>query len=253
MAASASSTVSTPAFHADDPEEAGNYRTVSVLAILCLVFGVLSPLALIGLLLIALPLFGIALGFLALRHIAVSENALTGRWAAILGIGLCVAGAVAPFSRDIIQTRLRSHQAEVFARNWLKMVAAGEMDRAFRMTYDGTHRAPLPDPGAPAPKTTPYEDFLNRPIIKAIRAAGKNAEVRLVGTLDYQSSSYRLVVLRQQFVVLGDSDTSSSAAKKPLEVIVTIQRAQLRGESMSRWLIGRCDDAATASTSTGAR
>ena len=44
MATGTSPTVTSPAFHANDPEQTTDYRTLSVLAIISLVFGLAAPL-----------------------------------------------------------------------------------------------------------------------------------------------------------------------------------------------------------------
>src|SRR5438874_2243110 len=107
MATNTPSSVLSPAFRADDPEETSSYRSLSVLAIISLVVGIAAPLAFIGPLLLAIPLFGIALSLVALRQIAASEGALAGRWAAITGLSLCVVSIIAPFSRDMVQHAIR--------------------------------------------------------------------------------------------------------------------------------------------------
>ncbi len=170
MATGTTSTVSAPVFHTDDPEQASGYRTLSVLAIISLIFGLASPLSLGGPLLKAIPLFGIAVSLLALRRIAISGGVLAGRWAALAGLMLCVAFAVIPFSRDVVERSIRTHQAEEFGRRWIDLLASGKLEQAFHLTVDGTRPAPKPEPGAPPPKTTPYQDFLNQPIIKELHA-----------------------------------------------------------------------------------
>src|SRR4051794_40807962 len=109
MATGSPSKLSSAAFHSDDTDEAIQYRSVSALALVSLVFGLLSPLSFGMPLLIVIPLFGIGVSIVALRRIAASEGALTGSWAAIVGLFLCIAFALAPFSRDAVVrwTRVR--------------------------------------------------------------------------------------------------------------------------------------------------
>src|SRR6476620_3954579 len=115
MATSTSTTTTpSPVFHGDDPEQTTEYRTLSVLAIISLVMGLAAPLAVAAPFLLAIPLFGIAVSLVALRRIAVSGGVLAGRWAATLGLVLCVASAVLPISHDMIQRAIRVHQAETF-------------------------------------------------------------------------------------------------------------------------------------------
>ncbi len=247
MATGTSTTVSTPAFHADDPEQTTEYRTLSVLAIISLVFGVAAPLALAAPLLLAIPLFGIAVSIIALRRIATSGGVLAGRWAAISGLVLCVACGVAPFSRDLVLRSIRTRQAEEFGQNWLGMLTSGQSERAFQLTVDGARTPPPPEPGTPPPKTSPYQSFVDQSLIKSLTAAGANAEIRFDGTLSYQPQTYRNVIVRQQFEIRA---ASASAEGQPVQADLTVQRAQLPGEVFSRWLVTRYENATAAAGST---
>ncbi len=142
MATGSSTTAYNPAFQGDDPEQTTEYSTLSVLAIISLVIGVVAPLAIVSPLLLAIPLFGIAVALLALRRIAVSEGTLAGRWAAIVGLALCIASAVGPFSHSFAQRTIRSNQAAEFGRSWIAMVTSGDSKQAFRLTVDGSRPQP---------------------------------------------------------------------------------------------------------------
>src|SRR5689334_11203022 len=174
MATGTSSNVSAARFHSDDSEEVAQYHSLSVLAIISLVFGLAAPLAFGMPLLVAIPLFGIAISILALHRIAASDGALTGSWMAVAGLFLCVACAVAPFTRDFIFRSIRIHEAQSLAQKWFELIVAGHPDQAFRLTVDGNRPPPAPAtpatpgvPGEPPPKTDYYQTFLSSPIIKA--------------------------------------------------------------------------------------
>src|SRR5262245_2800485 len=121
MATGTSFAVAAPAFHADDPEETAEYRQVSVLALISFVLGILSPLTFASPLLMAIPLFGIAFSILALRQIAGSQGGVSGRWAAVAGLFLCVISLVAPFSRDLVFRSVRTREAVSVGRDWLEL------------------------------------------------------------------------------------------------------------------------------------
>src|SRR4051794_32093172 len=178
MATSTTHTASAPVFHGDDPEQTTEYRTLSVLAIISLVMGLASPLAVAGPFLLAIPLFGIAVSLVALRRIDVSGGVLAGRWMATVGLVLCVASAILPVSHAMIQRAIRVHDAETFGRNWVAMVTSGNLKEAFHSTTDATRPIAPPDPGAP-PKAPPYDTFVNHPVIKALKAAGASADIRV--------------------------------------------------------------------------
>src|SRR6476646_8224154 len=85
-----------PAFHDDDAEQATGYRTLSVLAIIGLVIGIISWVALFHPLLIVVPLVGIGVSILALRQISTNPSVIAGHGVALVGLALCIASLVAP-------------------------------------------------------------------------------------------------------------------------------------------------------------
>jgi len=256
MATGTTSSVSAPAFHADDPEQTIEYRSLSVLAIISLVFGLASPLAFAAPLLSFIPVLGIALSILALRQIAVSDGIVAGRGAAMFGLVLCVVSVIAPFTRDYVLRSIREHQAKEFALDWIQRVTSGDMEPAFHLTVDGTRpQAPPPkgmppEPGPPMPTKPPYQDFLDQPIIKQLKAVGPNANISFLGTREYSPTTFRNMVIRQRLAVAPASASGKNNEGAPIEIVVAVQRAKLPGEGASRWLIARCLDAKVADQST---
>lgn len=245
MATGTTGTASAPVFHGDDHEQANEYSSLSVLAIIALVIGIAAPLAIAAPFLLAVPLFGIAVSLVALRRIAVSGGTLAGRGAATLGLVLCVASAVLPVSRDLFQRAIRVNQAETFGKTWVSLVTSGSLKQAFRMTVDSTRpvapnppgepgKPPAPGDPSPAPKVNPYETFVADPVIKALEAAGAKADVSVRDTLDFQVATYRNVTVRQLYRVIPEP---SSASAQPFEFILSVQRGVIPRESMSRWLV----------------
>jgi hypothetical protein len=211
-----------------------------VLAIISLVMGLAAPLAIAAPFLMAIPLFGIAVSLIALRRIAVSGGTLAGRWPATIGLVLCVASAVFPVSHDMIQRMMRIHDAETFGKKWVGMVASGDLKEAFHRTVEGNRPAPpATDPmGQPvaAPKVSPYETFTAQPLIKALQAIGPNPNIVIRSTADYQAATYRNISVRQVYSV-SPAPASSGGTAQPVEFVLSIQRATLPREGMSRWLI----------------
>jgi hypothetical protein len=221
------------AFHSDDVEHVASYQSLSILAIFSLIVGLLSPLCLLWSGFLALPLVGIVLSLLAIRRIATSDGQLAGRGAAIAGLSLCVAFGVMSFSHQSITRYLRSNQAEEFGREWLALIAANDTNRAFKATYDGNRPLPPPEPGAPAPTTTPYEDFLSSTLIKKILAAGKDAKIQFADTLEFTWQAQSSFLVKQRFNVTpqtGDADSR-------VAIDLTMHRARYRGEAIPRWLV----------------
>jgi hypothetical protein len=226
-----------PAFNADDVNNVAEYRSLSVLAIISLLIGLASPLCLLTPVFLMLPLFGAAISLLALRRIAVSEGRLAGRWAATIGLALCVASGASAVSRDAVVRYVRTSRAEEFGRGWLAKLVAKETEQAFKMTVDGTRPQAPPEPGMPAPESTPYEQFMDNPFVKAVLAAGKNATVESWETQEYAAQSQKDYYVRQRFRVTPQGDSGKAGATNAIEAILTLQRSRFRGESNSRWLV----------------
>src|SRR5262249_10368710 len=145
-------------------EQTTGYRTLSVLAIISLVFGLVSWVALFHPLLIVVPLLGIGISILALRQISTNPSVIAGRGVALAGLTFCIASLVAPTSRDLIFPTIPTSQEKTTAPIFLDLFTAGNMEEAFRHTYEGARPKPAPpaEPGAPppaAPKQSPLEAF----------------------------------------------------------------------------------------------
>src|SRR4051812_34358136 len=206
MATGTTSKLKPVGFHSDEPEEVNEYRSLSVLALVSLIFGLAAPLAFGMPLLVGIPLFGIGISILALQRIATSDGTLTGRWMAAAGLFLCVAFAIAPFSRDYALRAIRLRDAQSFAQKWLETLIAGHTEQAFRLTFDGTRPPPSasaqpPMPGDPPPKADYFKTFLESPVIKAIQAAAANAEIVPGEVREYTPQTYRNLWIRQVFTV----------------------------------------------------
>jgi hypothetical protein len=228
---------SEPAFHADDAQQVAEYRTLSALAIVSLIVGLAAPLCFAWPLLLAIPLIGVAVSVVAIRRIDSSDGALVGRWAATAGLALCVASGTAVVSRDLVTRSLRTGQAEHVGRQWIQLLVAGDIEKAFRLTVAANQRPePMPGPPEPKPEKTPYEQFRDDPIIAKLAAAGADAQVQLAETSAYEPQPYGQFVIRQQFVVAGGG-AADGEQSEPIQIVLTLQRSRLFQESQPRWLV----------------
>lgn len=226
-----------PAFHADDTEQVAGYRTVSALAIVSLLFGLAAPLCFAWSLLMVIPLFGAVISLVAIRRIDTSDGALAGRWAATAGLLLCVASGTAVVSRNLATRYARTRQAEVFGRDWIELLLTGDKEKAFRMTVDASRRAPpVPNPGLPTPTKTPWELFLESPVVTQLADAGADSDIQFVDTLRYEQHPIRQFIIQQKFLVVL-RNTAAATHAHPIEVLLTLQRSRLNRESQQRWLV----------------
>ena len=228
---------SAPAFHADDTEPVAEYRSVSALAIASLVFGMASPLCLAWPLLLVIPLVGTAISIFALRRIDTSDGALAGRWAATAALALCVFSGTAAVTRDLGTRYIRTWQAEKLGREWIELLLAGETEKAFQLTVAGNRREPpIVEPGMPAPTETPYELFLDDPVVSALTKAGERSEIQRAETLIYEPQPRRQFIIQQEFAIAPRASADQSP-QHPIEAILTLQRSHLAGERQPRWLV----------------
>ena len=244
MATGTSISGSSSAFHVDDPEQAGGYRTLSIPAILGLVLGLWSPLCFGAPLLLVIPIAGIAISLFALVRIDASDGALAGRPAAVVGLVLSTAMVVAPTARGFVLEHLRTGQATEFATGWLNLVVSGETEHAFKLTTDSL-RGPAPaEPGTKGEKPAdPYDTFRSQEIIKQVSAAGPDAHVRLVEITGYDPQSFERVYVRELFEV-----APAKSGAQPIKVAITLQHTRLAREGRSRWLVWTLDDGSKPSS-----
>ena len=215
METTTTSTAHEPAFHADDLEVA-NYRTLSGLAIVSLVFGLAAPVSYAFPVLLAIPLFGIAVSLLALRRIDTSDGALTGRGAAITGLVLCVGSVCATLGYAQMSRFLHVRQAEAFGRQWITLVSFGRLDQAYKMTVTGSRPEPPPTPGAPMPEETPFESFTDNAVIQQLVDAGAGAEVRFAETTSYDRMPGQQCYVTQRFSVTPAEAATPTASGSSL-------------------------------------
>jgi hypothetical protein len=231
-----------PVFHSNDFEEAPEYSSVSALAIASLVLGLASPLCLVSRVFLILTVLGIALSIFALVRIAASDGSLAGRWAAVLGLALCVGFGTAEISRGAITHYLRTSQARNVAQQWLEVLAAGKLDDAFQRTVEGQRpRSPLGDPGAPPPTTTPFDEFTKLEVIQRIAAAGDKARIVFKGTDAYQRINWRQFIVQQRFQI-APAAKPDGAKPDPFDVAITVQRSRFARESASHWLVWKYEE-----------
>ena len=234
----------TTTFHSDDVESLGNYRTLSVLALVSLVIGLASPLAFSAPLARAIPLIGIGISLIALRRIAVSDGVLAGRWAAMVGLALSVASLLAVLSYDRVKEHLHVRQAEEFGTQWLATLQSGDTKRAFRLTSQGAQPSRPPDePGMPASKN-PYDEFLANPVIQRLSQSGTSGKLSWKALFLRSGPGRRVLgwtkVCRDSRLIQTERIANVAG---PIHVDLKLQRGRLPGEGLSRWLVVSYQDA----------
>jgi hypothetical protein len=109
------------------------YQKVSLLAVVSLVLGILSPTAFAHPLLWIVPLIAAGLAIWSLRVIAASNSALVGRRIAIAALALAMLfGAWAPsrhYSRQVVLSR----HGQQFVQHWVELVRNGRLYEAYEL------------------------------------------------------------------------------------------------------------------------
>jgi hypothetical protein len=231
-----------PAFQAEDLDQVANYRAMSGLAIVSLLFGLASPVCFTAPVFLSIPLFGAALSLLALRRIADSDGGLAGRWAAAAGLALCVASAATAISYAEVTRYVRTRQATQLGYQWLGLLTSGKVQDAYQLTVDSTRPAP-PEPPAnlpgSAPPEPPFEQFVKNPLVTQLASTSGQADIRLIQTLAYEPQPPRQCIVQQQFRVVpgATATTDANSGSSPIEAILTLQCSRLPGESRLHWLV----------------
>jgi hypothetical protein len=117
-----------------DEKPLAGYRGVSLTAVIALVLGIASILALVHPLLWVVPPVAVVVALIAIRAIDAPDSNLTGRNLALVGLAIAlVFGLWAP-SRAITRQAKLFGQARVFADEWFELVRAGKLHEAHQLT-----------------------------------------------------------------------------------------------------------------------
>ncbi len=116
-----------------DETAVSTYRSISLAAVLALVFGCASALALIHPFLWVIPAVAVVIAIVALRGIAREGANLTGRGLAITGLVLALFfGSWAP-TRIVTRQSHLYRQARPYADQWLELMRAGKLYEAHQL------------------------------------------------------------------------------------------------------------------------
>ncbi len=131
-----------------------DYQSLSPLAALALLLGLLSPAALIAPLLLIVPAAAFGAGALALAKIRNSDGALSGAALARWGIALSLACAVAAVVRVPVRDALLRRQMASAASQWFTLLAEQRIEDSIKLLGGSATQSlgpPPPAPGADPP------------------------------------------------------------------------------------------------------
>jgi hypothetical protein len=140
-----------------EADELGRYTSLSALAVVTLLVGLLSPVAILVPSFVVVPIAGILLGLFALLRINASSGALSGTKLIYCALALCVFSAVAGPVRIKVRDAAYINQADQVARQWLAAAIGDHPKDAVEMLSGSALMGitgPPPDEGPP-PKLEP--------------------------------------------------------------------------------------------------
>jgi hypothetical protein len=180
---------SIPDVHITDAQdtELAVYRALPGQAVLGLIFGLLSPVALIDPMLWAIPPLGVVFSGWALRRIKNNAPAMTGRKMALAGLTLSLLLAAAAPTDWLVYRRMVCNEAEQFAALWFRYVTQDEPQKAYQLTMAPQNRQPLDGPlwafyrNAPRVRQE-LENYVKQPLVRTLLALGPKARVRFYET-----------------------------------------------------------------------
>lgn len=134
-----------------EPVDDDKYSQLAPLAVIALVLGMASLLALIGPLFFLVPAAAIGVALIALGKIRQSDGALSGAGLARVGLALATICLVASLVRGEVRNRMLQEQAGATAERWLQLMTAGDAaDARALLTGDAA--------GGLVPRSNPGEE-----------------------------------------------------------------------------------------------
>jgi hypothetical protein len=234
---STSSTVDSRSVGVVGLDEDSTYHSPSVLAIVSLCLGIISPVALFAPLLLALAIAGILIGLLALRQISTSDGALIGRSAALWGVGLSIVAIAAVFTRSAVNEQLLTRQAKAAAEEWFALLQSGESEQAFELTTASRQGPPKVPPGAPEPETppvSPLDTFRADPVVHFLLEHADGKPVKFVRTEIVDPADVTNARIQQLYEVDVPAEVGS---RQSTTIEVILQRVRGYGANPAQWLV----------------
>jgi hypothetical protein len=132
-----------------EPSAEDKYSQLAPLAVVALLLGAASLLALIGPLFFLIPVAAIGVALVALGKIGRSDGALSGSGMARAGLALGTIFLVAAFVRSEVRDRMFRDQAADFAVRWIRLMTDGDVAAARTLLTGDVARSlvPRPEPG----------------------------------------------------------------------------------------------------------
>ena len=197
--------------HTTNPElHIGNYRSVSLLAVVAFLLGLLSPISLANPILWMIPVGGLLCGILAFFRLKSKSDLLTGRPIAVIGTILSVFFGSCAVGTHVSNLWLLDRTSRAFATEWLQTVLDGELEKAHQAHLVFYQRQPegtsLQEHYAHSPLDSPrLESFFDQPILQELKRFSPEATIEHLKTVNVVIHSEYCVVQHVYRVSEGDN------------------------------------------------
>jgi len=233
MAPGETQTTGTPSVE----DELEQYRALSRAAILGLALGPLSLFALVGWLLVIIPILAVVLCVIALRNIEASEGALVGRPLAFAGLSLALIFGGAAVSYRVAYRQLLIRDGRQVAELWFRLLQDDQPHRAHQLILDANLRlSPDVNIWEMYRKNSRLHDglekFVEDRVVRTLLALGVRAEIRYYGTevIDYRDRRDMIV---QVYAVTFEQD----GERTTFFVRVVLERKTNHRTTRDAWVV----------------
>jgi hypothetical protein len=231
----ADTSIASPLSQPDDPH--AEYRTIEPWAVGGVLLGLLSAVAMLGGVLWLVAALGIVANLVALARIR-NDRHRDGRGAALLGLGLSIAFAIAPMAQTASSRWLLSRQARPVAEMFLQFLCENGPEKAMDLRIAPDQRIPLDDQLWANFRHNPeardlLKKFVQDPVVRTLMALGTQADVRFFKTSTVVTDGSRGVVSQYFTVTYPDDDEG----KQTFFVNVMLERNTTEEPGINPWRV----------------
>jgi hypothetical protein len=227
-----------PSLHqADEPHL--EYRTVDPVTVIGLGLGLLSPLALIGGVMVLFAGFAAVVNLVALARLK-QDTGRTGRAAALAGLALSVVFGVLPITRWASARALLADQPREMADAWFEYLRQDKPELAYRLRFHPDYRPPADDSlwlfyRNDDEAKAELKGFVADPLVRRLLALGQQAQVRFYKTDAIVTDGSTAGVQYTYTVTYPDGD-----GKKTFFATLVLERRPIRNAKLSPWRVKGC-------------
>jgi hypothetical protein len=222
-------------FESLEPADDVEYQAVEPWAIIGLLVGLISPIALVLPVLWLLPILGLLVAAIALGKIR--RDGRRGRALALVGLALSATFITAPVARALSAEWLLARQSRPVADQFMEYLRQGSPEKALMLTF-------APDKRSPMDKSLwllvrsddevkgELKKFVLAPPIRLLLALGQRAQVRFYET-EAVGTAGNLAQVSQVYAVTFNDD----GRKKTYFIGLRLERKPTENPDVSPWRV----------------